>query len=253
MENKRTVLIAGGSEGIGYATAEKCLSQNCRVILIARGLPKLESARERLLGKGHSAEDVEIVSADLQKCEEIPALVGRLPWVAEGLWGLVLNAAIERIQPAVQFSCEEILATLRVNVVSPVLLISACYPAIRMASGNIVYVGSIADFKRDPGYSVYGGSKAFMKSFVGHAGQEMGPEGVRINVVSPGATDTEMMRRMRYEEKTWPEDQINAFEQSIPIEKRFARPDEIADAIWFALAGPRYFHGEDIRIYGGHR
>ena len=62
-----------------------------------------------------------------------------------------------------------------------------------------------------------------------------------------------MMRRMRDEENVWPEDQINAFEQSIPIEKRFARPEEIAEAIWFALAGPRYFHGEDIRIYGGHR
>ena len=111
MENKRTILIAGGSEGIGYATAEKCLSQNCRVILIARGLPKLESARERLLGKGHSAENIEIVSADLQKSEEIPALVERLPWVAEGLWGLVLNAAIERIQAAVQFSCEHALYT----------------------------------------------------------------------------------------------------------------------------------------------
>jgi short-subunit dehydrogenase len=50
-------------------------------------------------------------------------------------------------------------STLKINVISPVLLVKACYPMLKKAGGNVVYVGSVADFKRDARYSIYGGSK----------------------------------------------------------------------------------------------
>lgn len=250
---KRIVLITGGSKGIGFATARKCLENGCRVILVARGQSGLEDARERLVGQGHRETDIALQSADMEHPEHTDEWVARLPWVKEdGLWGLVANAAVETLRRATEFSYEEIMRMLKVNVAAPILQIRACHPFLVQAKGNIVYVGSIADFKREARYSVYAGTKAFMKSFVGHAGQELGFEGVRINIVSPGATETELMKHMRDVEKAWPEEQIQKFLQSIPIEQRNGTPEEVADAIWFALAGPRYFHGEDIRIYGGH-
>lgn len=249
---KKTVLITGGSKGIGFATAGLCLEKGCRVILIARTGDDLENARRRLTDAGHAAEDIAVAEADMRDCERIPDLVESLPWVGEGLWGLVPNAALEVLERVEDYGYDDLMNTLKVNVVAPVRFIQACYPALRKAGGNVVYVGSIADFKREPRYSVYGGSKAFMKAFVGHAGQEMGFDGIRINVVSPGATETELMKQMRDVEKAWPEEHIKAFTNSIPIEQRNGTPREMAEAIWFTLDGPRYFHGEDIRIYGGH-
>ena len=249
---KRTVLITGGSKGIGFATARLCLEKGCRVLLVARDLPQLEAARRRLEAAGHAPEDIALAAADMREPERIPELVAALPWIRNGLWGLVPNAALEILKRVEHFSTEELLDSLKVNIVSPICLIRECYPHLKSAGGNVVYVGSVADFKREARYSVYGGSKAFMKSFVGHAGQELGFDGIRINVVSPGATETELMKHMRDVEKAWPEEQIRSFLRAIPIEQRNGTPEEMAEAIWFALSGPRYFHGEDLRIFGGH-
>lgn len=249
---KRTVLITGGSQGIGFAVAQKCLAEGCRVILVARNLRTLEEARERLKTAEASGADIQIVEGDMLDCEKIPELVSRLPWIEDGLWGLVPNAALEILKQAKDFEYAEILDTLKINVISPVLLIKACYPFLQKVQGNVVYVGSIADFKNDARYSIYGGSKAFMKSFVGHSAQEFGPDGIRINLVSPGGTDTELMQRL-LADGTIPEKPFRDFLNSVPMEQRLSRPEEVADAVWFALDGPRYFHGEDIRIYGGHK
>lgn len=250
---RRTVLITGGSKGIGFATAAKCLREGCRVILVARDVATLEKARTRLVAAGHAQADIALAAADMKQPEAIPQLVTGLPWVhEEGLWGLVPNAALEILKRVEHFSCNEILDSLKVNVVSPICLIRELYPALKRVGGNVVYVGSVADFKREARYSIYGGSKAFMKSFVGHAGQELGFDGIRINVVSPGATETELMKHMRDVEKAWPEEQVSSFLKAIPIEQRNGTPEEMAEAVWFALAGPRYFHGEDLRIFGGH-
>ena len=250
---KRLVLITGGIKGIGFATARLCLENGCRVTLVARDRVALEQAQARLVSLGHAGADIAIEPADMRLPETIPDLVRRLPWVGEAcIWGLVPNAALEILKRVEHFSCDEILDTLKVNVVSPIFLIRELYPALKMARGNVVYVGSLADFKREARYSIYGGSKAFMKGFVGHAGQELGIDGIRIKVVSPGATETELMKHMRNVEKAWPEELVRNFLRAIPIEQRNGTPEEMAEAIWFALAGPRYFHGEDLRVFGGH-
>lgn len=250
-EVKRTVLITGGSKGIGFATAKKCMAEGCRVILVARGQGGLESAKQKLVDLGNSPDDIALQSADLMDTERTAEWISQLPWIEDGLWGLVPNAAVETLKAVVDFTHDDMMAMFKVNVLSPISVIQACHPHLMKVKGNIVYVGSIADFKKEPRYSFYGGTKAFMKSFVAHAGQELGHDGVRINVVSPGATDTELMREMKAA-GAWPEEHIKAFEASIPIEQRIGTPEEMADAIWFALSGPRFFHGEDIRVYGGH-
>jgi NAD(P)-dependent dehydrogenase (short-subunit alcohol dehydrogenase family) len=250
---KPVVLITGGSRGIGFASAAHCLREGKRVILVALDQEELESARGRLMDADHSADDIALYEADLSLSGLIAGWVSQLPWIKEnGLWGLVSNAAVEILKPVTDYSFEDIIGTISVNIISPIMLIQACYPHLKQARGSIVHVGSIADFKREARYSLYGGSKAFMKSFIGHAGQELGFDGIRINLVSPGATETELMKEMRDVKKMWPDEQIEQFLKSIPIEQRNATPEEIAEAIYFALAGPRYFHGDDLRIYGGH-
>lgn len=249
---KKTVLITGGSKGIGHATTELLLEQGFRVIVLARDEERLKQVRDDFVAAGHDKQDIEVHAMDMANVELIDSVISQFKLLQEGLFGLVSNAAIEILKPAMDFSLEELEQTWRINILGPIRMMQACYPFLKKAQGSIVHIGSVSDFDRDADYSVYGGSKAFMKGFVGHAAQEMGPDGVRINIVSPGATDTPLMQHF-INKGQWPQEEIDQFKKTIPIEQRFATSREIAEAVLFALTGPRFFHGEDIRIYGGHK
>jgi len=249
---KKTVLITGGSKGIGHATTELLLEKGFRVIALARDGGRLKQVRDDFIAAGHDEQDIEVHSLDMANVQQITSVVSECKLLQEGLNGLVSNAAVEILKPAMQFSLDELDQTWKVNIRGPIRLMQVCYPFLKRVQGNIVHIGSISDFNRDANYSVYGGSKAFMKGFVGQAAQEMGPDGVRINMVSPGATDTPLMQDF-LDRGQWPPEEIEQFKKTIPIEQRFATAREIAETVFFALTGPRYFHGEDIRIYGGHK
>lgn len=255
MENlihHKPVLITGGSRGIGRATADICLQKGHSIIITARNQADLDTAVNEWKEQGIESAKIQSVLADMNKPEVVKSLPSKIDLPEEGLFGLVSNASYQVLKDAVDFSEQELQQTMQVNILSPILLIQFFYPYLKKAKGNIVHVGSISDTKRDRHYSLYGGSKAFMTAFVGHAAQEMGFDGVRINVVSPGATDTPLIRRMT-SDGNWDLEELQKFKQSIPIEQRYGYAEEIAEAIYFTLAGPRYFHGEDLRIYGGHK
>ena len=249
---KNTILVTGGSKGIGHATTEHLLEKGFRVIMVARDEKHLKQVQSDFVSAGHDAQDIEIHALDMSDVEQIESVVSNCKLLQEGLYGLVSNAAIEILKPAMEFSLDELEQTWRTNILGPIRMMQLCYPFLKKAQGSIVHIGSVSDFKCDANYSVYGGSKGFMKGFVGHAAQEMGPDGVRINIVSPGATDTPLMQHF-IDKGQWSQEEISQFKKTIPMEQRFATSREIAEAVFFALTGPRFFHGEDIRIYGGHK
>lgn len=245
---KRLVLITGGSKGIGLATARHCLNQGCCVILLARNLDSLEQAKAQFIEDGHDSTDIHIESLDMADADRIVNDVPRLPQLQDGLFGLVNNAAFEQVRRVLDFSREDMETTWRVNMLAPMLMIQACYPFLKKVGGSIVNISSIADLGYSEKYAVYGGSKAFLNSFSKHAGKEFGFDGVRINTVSPGATETPLMEEIL---KLHPPGEREKTEALVPIEQRFGRPEEIAEAIWFALSGPKYLHAADIRVDGG--
>ena len=250
--SKQTVLVTGGASGIGYACASLLLQKGFRVILLDRDADLLGRSQDQLSGEAPNSGNVEALCLDLSDVAAITAVIPTLQFLQDGLAGLVSNAAVEILKPAIEFTREELDLTWTVNVLAPITLIQKCYPYLKQQRGCIVHIGSTADSRTDARYSIYGGSKAFMTSFVRHAAQEFGFDGVRINTVSPGATETPLLRRM-IREGQWTSAHINAFQESIPMEQRFASAKEIAEVVYFALTGPRYLHGEDLRVDGGQR
>lgn len=245
---KQTVLITGGSKGIGLATAAYCLDQGCRVVLLARSQHTLALSKQKFVDEGHDPSDIQIVPLDMADAERIIREVPKLAAIQDGLFGLVNNAAFEHIARALDFSFADMQTTWQVNMLAPMLMIRACYPYLKQAGGSIVNVSSIADTGYSEKYSIYGASKAFLNSFSKHAGKEFGFDGVRINIVSPGATDTPLMEEIL---KLHPPGEREKTQAMVPIEQRFGQPEEIAAAVWFALSGPKYLHGADIRVDGG--
>jgi len=249
---KKTVLITGGTRGIGHATTELLLKKGFRVVVLARDDQWLKQVRDDFVSAGYEEQDIEIHALDMVNVGQIEPVIESCKLLQEGLFGLVSNAAVEILKPAMEFSLDELEKIWRINILGPIRMMQACYPLLKKSKGSIVHIGSVADFNRDATYSVYGGSKAFMKGFVGHAAQEMGPDGVRINIVSPGATDTPLMQHF-IDQGQWSHEEIDQFKKSIPMEQRFATAREVAETVFFALTGPRFFHGEDIRIYGAQK
>ncbi len=245
----KTILITGGSKGIGFSMARKCLQEGCRVILLARDLKGLEKAKQELISLGFDSERIFINVADMEKVRELKKMIEQLPWVQEGLDGLVNNAAIEILGKTESFEIDDMERMIRVNAIAPVVMIQSCWKALVQKKGSVVNVGSIADQRFHEIYGIYGASKGFLRTFTKHVAQELGFQGVKINLVSPGGTQTPLLDEIAA--KHFKASDIESTLKTIPMEQRWGTSDEIAEAIWFALSGPRYFHGDDIRIHGG--
>jgi NAD(P)-dependent dehydrogenase (short-subunit alcohol dehydrogenase family) len=245
---KKTVLITGGSKGIGLATARYLLKKEFAVLLLARSAAGLDSARSSLVDGGAVDPDIQTCVLDVADADAIAGLVPLLETLPGGLFGLINNAASEIIKPVSEYTLQEMETMWRVNALAPVLLIQACLPYLKKAGGSVVNIGSISDHRFCAGYSYYGGTKAFLASFTKHAGHELGFEGIRINSVSPGGIDTPLMQEI---EAQFPAERIAAIKAAIPIGQRWGRAEEIAETIHFALTGPAYLHGADLRVHGG--
>jgi NAD(P)-dependent dehydrogenase (short-subunit alcohol dehydrogenase family) len=219
-----------------------------RVILLARDARRLEAVKKEFVDGGFVAADIEIAALDMADGVAIRTRVPKLKSLQDGLFGLVNNAASEILKPLTGFTRADLESMWRINMLAPILMIQACHPFLKMARGSVVNVGSISDRAHYGRYSVYGGSKAFLASFTKHAAKELGLDGIRINGISPGGVDTPLMRAV---EKKFSRREIQQIKQAIPIEQRWGKPEEIAETIYFALTGPRYLHGADIRVHGG--
>lgn len=245
----KTVLVTGAARGIGRAIAKHLLNLGCRVILVDRNAALLRSTADDLSKLVSAPERVQSVVLDLADLDVVRARISSLPAVAEGLDGLVNNAAIEQLGRLEDFSVADIEAMFRINCLAPIVLMQTCMPALRLRRGSIVNISSVADERRAERYSVYAATKAFLKTLSRHAAIETGFEGVRINLVSPGGTETPLMDEVV--ERYFSAGSVPKVLATIPMEQRWARTDEIAEAVAFALFGPRYLHAADIRVDGG--
>lgn len=251
MTRKKTLLLTGGSQGIGRATVEFFLHQGWRAVFVARGESGIRECLDGLAAQGFGEDVVRGIPLDVSDLDAVEAFPSVCPFLEDGLDALVLNAFYQKTQPVADFTREELDKHWRINNLSPILLIQSCLEALKKQRGAVVYVGSVSDERASPGYAAYGASKAYMLAFVRHAATELGPLGVRINVVSPGCVDTPALQIAIDALGEDGQAAAEALCQRIPLDQRWAAPSEIAEAIWFAVTGPRYFHGRDLRVDGG--
>ena len=245
---QKTVLVTGAGRGIGRAIALECFRQGCRVILVGRTAATLEDTCQLAIDAGCEEPQVHIRCLDLSDAKTLLDQVPLWPEIQEGLFGLVNNAVSQTLQPLADYSLEAMERTWQVNMRAPLLMMQACYPFLKKARGSVVNIGSVSDTGYAAEYALYGGSKAFLNHASRHLAKELGYDGVRINLVTPGGVETPLMKEA--ETHHTPEEILDT-KKSIPIEQRWAHPKEIAEAVWFALDGPQYLHGADLRVHGG--
>jgi NAD(P)-dependent dehydrogenase (short-subunit alcohol dehydrogenase family) len=236
-----TALVTGGTSGIGKAAALALASDGARVLISGRDAARGQAVVAAI--KANSGE-AEFLKADLHDAESTRNLARRSLEIAGHVDILVNNAGVYPFGSTAEVSLDTFQDVYAINVRAPFILVGELAPKMaERGKGTIINVSSVAGNFGIVGMALYGSSKAALNLLTKAWAAEFGPNGVRVNAVSPGATRTEGTSGM--------EDALVELAAMAPAGHP-ATPEEIADAIvYLASDNASYVHGVVLPVDGG--
>ena len=223
----RSVIVTGGSKGLGLGVVRKLASQDYRVIAVARSPSEaLLAAQAESASSGVGA--IHFTACDLSDLDGLGELAKRIKAEHGTPWGLVNNAGVGTAGVLANMRPSEIEALVRLNTISPLVLTRFLVGSMMAKGcGRIVNMASIIASTGYSGLSVYGATKASMVGFTKSLAREVGRAGVTVNAVSPGFIQTELTSDLA------PEDRDRIASRSAL--RRLAEVDDVAEAVAFLL------------------
>jgi NADP-dependent 3-hydroxy acid dehydrogenase YdfG len=224
----KVALITGGSSGIGAATARALSAAGMTVTIAARRRAELESVADEIRSAGGQ---VSVIETDVAQWEECRQLVDRVVDEHGGIdavvnaAGVMLMARVENADP------QEWVTMMNTNVLGSMFMAKAALPHLLERQGALVQLSSAAGRVARVNTSGYNASKYAITAFCEALRQEVGDKGVRVIVLEPGSTNTDLRFSITDEEVLAA---VSARSQSIEQ----LEPEDIANFIAFALAQP---------------
>ncbi|ROR65832.1 SDR family NAD(P)-dependent oxidoreductase [Agrococcus jenensis] len=236
-----TVLITGASSGIGEAVAERFRAAGARVFLTGRRDAAPASLREgeRYL-PGDLGDEAFVARLVAEAVDELGPLDTVIACHGLQADGELVDMALDR---AAQL--------LDANVLSVFAVLKHAVPAMREGGGQIVLVSSRLGIVGIPGQVMYTAAKGGLIMLGKGAAIELAPQNIRVNVAAPGLTETPVIEAS-FQRRDDPEAYRAQRAATIPM-RRLARPEEVAEAIYF-LGSPAssYITGAVLPIDGGY-
>lgn len=238
----RTVIVTGGTRGIGLALAEGYVLAGANVVVASRKPDACEEAAQRLRALGGKAIGV---PTHLGSVDELGTLVQRTVDEFGGVDVVVNNAANPLAQPLGHITVEGLTKSFEVNLRGPVFLVQEALPFLKASEhAAVLNMVSIGAFIFAPMLSIYASMKAALMSFTRSMAAEFAHHGIRVNAVAPGPVDTYMMAQN-------PQEVIDGMVNGT-LMKRLATPDEMVGAALLLTADAgSYITGQVIMVDGG--
>jgi 3-oxoacyl-[acyl-carrier protein] reductase len=243
--DRAVVIVAGASRGIGAETARCLARRGFKVVVNYRNDTE---AAQRVVAEIKSADGAAFaVRADVATAEGVNALVEQTVAKYGGLSSIVHTAASALVtKPFESLTAADLQRELDMHLFSPFLLAHAALAHLaECANAAMVTIGSVnADMVPPPQMLAYTTAKAALAAMTRSLAAELGPRGIRVNMVTPGMTDTRLVGSL-------PEKAKMVARMQTPL-RRLAEPSDIANGIAYLLSpDARHITGETLRICGG--
>jgi len=239
----KTALVTGGGRGIGAAVAMTFAREGARVGIMGKGEESLAKMKGDAAGAGLS---IATFRGDVGNGGDAARVVDAFVSQFGGIDILVNNAGMAINRPFLEKSVEDINEVLRVNLVGTFLMAQAAAKHMRAAgSGKIVNIGSVRGVEHcgREGVMDYSAAKAAVVSLTKTLAKELAPN-INVNVISPGHTNTDLLRGMP--------DAVKKSMLEGTYLRRFAEPQDIADAVlFFASSEASFITGQHLVVDGG--
>ncbi|WP_280235983.1 SDR family NAD(P)-dependent oxidoreductase [Nocardia cyriacigeorgica] len=234
----RTVLITGGTSGMGLATARRLLDEGAYVAITGRDDARLQRAAAEL----DAGPRILTVRADVSNPHDVDALMGRIQTWRGSLDAVFANAGTGIFKPSTELTEADIDQSVDVNVKGVFFTVQKALPLLKEGSA-IVLNASWTLYRGLPVASIYSATKAAVHNLARTLGSELAPRGIRVNSVSPGYIDTAMYRNATADSAT--------DAAQVPL-GTIGHAAEVAAAVAFlASDDASYITGQDLIVDGG--
>lgn len=236
----KIALVTGATEGMGFATAQRFTEEGAFVFITGRRKEEIEKAVQKLGDSAHG------INADAGSLVDIDRMYAEIMQAKGKLDVVFANAGIYKQVPWSQITEEEYDKTFAINAKGVFFTVQKAIPLMDK-TGSIILNGSFIGSAGIPGMSVYGATKAAVRSFARTLTTELHGDGPRINVLSPGPIDTEGFRKSIQDD---PEARKSTVAM-VPI-GRMGEPQEIARAaVFLASDDSSFVAGTEFLVDGG--
>ena len=237
----KIALITGGSEGIGFATAQKFLQEGANhVFITGRRQEALDKAVKKL-----NSKNVTSIQADAANLADLDKVYSTIKEAKGRLDILFANAGVAGSVSLDLITEEHFDHIFNVNVKGVLFTVQKALPLFN-DGGSIIINGSIASMKAGAAQSVYCASKAAVRSYARCWTMDLKDRGIRVNVVSPGPIDTPMLRSAQ-EATSF----VAKLKEASPM-NRLGEPEEVATTVVFLASNDSsYITGIELCVDGG--
>ncbi|KXW64271.1 short-chain dehydrogenase [Mycolicibacterium phlei DSM 43072] len=239
-------MITGGNSGIGLATAKRLAAEGAFVFVTGRRQAELDAAVKEI---GDNAVGVR---GDVTEPEDLDRLYRVVADHGRGIDVLFANAAVIDVARLGEITEQHLDYLLDIDFKGLVFTVQKALPLLNDGA-SVILNSSNANAKGSDAYGVYAAIKAAVRSLARTWASELRDKGIRVNAVSPGATDTPGLEAFAHQLLPGP-DALEEFDQltaAIPMGRR-GEPDEVANAVLFLASDlSSYTTGAEIPVDGG--
>ncbi|ORZ21216.1 3-oxoacyl-reductase FabG-like protein [Absidia repens] len=239
----QTVIITGGTRGLGLAIAHAFAKLDKKLILIGRDPSRTAAVQQQFLdtyGEGHQG-----IVLDISDKATIDSTMKELV-KGKNIDVLVNAAGISRDGLLLQVKENDVQDVINTNLLGTMYVTQHVAKAMvrKRKGGCIINLSSVIGLSGNIGQCVYSASKAGIIGFTKSLAKELGPSQIRVNAIAPGFIETDMTAGLLEN----PEKKSSIL-ASIPL-RRFGQPEDIAEAALF-IEKSKYLHGQVIQVDGG--